>query len=144
MKKLVISGLFALFSFLYSTPALAESILMVVNSANTNAISKTVVKDLYSGRSTSWADGNAVLLIDRPSKNVIANTFTTTIVQTPLPVYKRFWMQKELSGAGVAPKEANSAADVFSIVASNSSALGYIAESESAGAPSTVKLVPVN
>ncbi len=77
MKKLTLVA----FLFLSAmNPALSEPVVVIVNSANTQSLSTSDVKNIYRDRTITWDNGNKIMVYNLPSKEAAAEVFATKVL----------------------------------------------------------------
>lgn len=129
MKKFISAALSAL--ILAAAPAFAE-VVVVVNPANTDAISKDQIASVYLGKSTAFTP------IDQSDGSAIRGEFYKKVADKDVSQAKALWSKLVFTGKASPPKEVGSSADVKKAVAANPKAIGYI---EKSAVDATVKVV---
>ncbi|WP_332848389.1 hypothetical protein [Massilia sp. S19_KUP03_FR1] len=129
MNKLFNAAIGAL--ILAAAPAFAE-VVVVVNPANTDAISKDQVANVYLGKSTAFTP------IDQSDGSAIRGEFYKKVADKDASQTKALWSKLVFTGKAAPPKEVASSADVKKAVAANPKAIGYI---EKSAVDATVKVV---
>jgi ABC-type phosphate transport system substrate-binding protein len=129
MKKFTSAALSAL--ILAAAPAFAE-VVVVVNPANTDAVSKDQIASVYLGKSTAFTP------IDQSDGSAIRGEFYKKVADKDASQAKALWSKLVFTGKASPPKEVGSSADVKKAVAANPKAIGYI---EKSAVDATVKVV---
>lgn len=129
MKKFTSAALSAL--ILAAAPAFAE-VVVVVNPANTDAVSKDQIASVYLGKSTAFTP------IDQADGSAIRGEFYKKVADKDASQAKALWSKLVFTGKAAPPKEVASSADVKKAVAANPKAIGYI---EKSAVDATVKVV---
>lgn len=129
MKKLHSAAIAAL--LLAAAPVFAE-VVVVVNPANTEAVSKDQIANVYLGKSTAFAP------VDQSDGSAIRGEFYKKVADKDASQAKALWSKLVFTGKASPPKEVGSSADVKKAVAANPKAIGYI---EKSAVDATVKVV---
>jgi len=129
MKKSTSAALAAL--ILAAAPAFAE-VVVVVNPANADAVSKEQIASVYLGKSTAFTP------IDQSDGSAIRGEFYKKVADKDASQAKALWSKLVFTGKASPPKEVGSSADVKKAVAANPKAIGYI---EKSAVDATVKVV---
>lgn len=106
--------------------AAQAQISMIVSKATAVKLTKSEIKEIYTGAKLKWPNGNKIQVVDQPDtatgKNfyalVIGKSFTQTRSQ---------WTKLLLSGQANAPLRLPADKAVKKAVAGNPNAIGYIA-----------------
>jgi len=128
MKKMMIAAAAAL---VLSAPAFAD-VVVVVNPANNDAVSKEQVANVFLGKST------ALTPIDQPDGSAIRGEFYKKVADKDAAQAKALWSKLVFTGKATPPKEVSSSADVKKAIAANPKAIGYI---EKSAVDASVKVV---
>ena len=101
---------------------------VVVHAANPiSAIARDELSRLFLKKSTRWARGGPVTLVDQSTTSPIRNAFTKGVHKREVGSIQSYWQRMIFSGRGVPPAEKRSDADVLAFVASTPGAIGYVA-----------------
>jgi ABC-type phosphate transport system substrate-binding protein len=128
MKKMMIAAVAAL---VLSAPAFAD-VVVVVNAANSEAVSKDQIANVFLGKST------ALTPIDQADGSAIRGEFYKKVADKDAAQAKALWSKLVFTGKATPPKEVASSADVKKAIAANPKAIGYI---EKSAVDATVKVV---
>jgi len=128
MKKMMIAAVAAL---VLSAPAFAD-VVVVVNAANSEAVSKDQIVNVFLGKST------ALTPIDQADGSAIRGEFYKKVADKDAAQAKALWSKLVFTGKATPPKEVSSSADVKKAIAANPKAIGYI---EKSAVDATVKVV---
>jgi ABC-type phosphate transport system substrate-binding protein len=128
MKKMIIAAVAAL---VLSAPALAD-VVVVVNAANSDAVSKDQIASVFLGKST------ALTPIDQADGSAIRGEFYKKVADKDASQAKALWSKLVFTGKATPPKEVSSSADVKKAIAANPKAIGYI---EKSAVDASVKVV---
>jgi ABC-type phosphate transport system substrate-binding protein len=128
MKKLISA---VLTTFILGTPAFAE-VVVIVNPANGDAVSKEQIASVYLGKSTAFTP------IDQSDGSAIRGEFYKKVADKDAAQAKALWSKLVFTGKASPPKEVGSSADVKKAVAANPKGMGYI---EKSAVDASVKVV---
>ncbi|WP_215395884.1 phosphate ABC transporter substrate-binding protein [Rheinheimera oceanensis] len=126
-----------LLATLLSGSAVAD-IAVVVNPANTNAVSADDLNRLFLGRASSFADGSKATPLNMAEGKAARDEFDSKVLNRSAAQLKAYWSKLVFTGKGTPPKELADDAAVKAAVAADSSAIGYISSSS---VDSSVKVV---
>ncbi|SMO40140.1 substrate-binding domain-containing protein [Gracilimonas mengyeensis] len=113
--------------------AYAQSFQVIVNEANaTESLSKQEVSDIFLKEKTKWADGTDITPIDLKAQSATRVAFSVEVHGRSVGAIRSHWQQAAFSGAGTAPLERSSDADVIEFVKANPGAVGYISDGTAA------------
>jgi len=120
---------------------LAETIL-IVNAANpVEKISSAEVSNIYLGKVTQWPGGLKVQAVDQKKSSPAGMAFLASIMKMSEANYKKFWVEKMLSGEAEPITIKNTDVEIFEWVKSNTGGIGYI---DAASPHAGVKVLPVD
>ena len=110
-------------------PAAALDGVMVIANKNVAAdsISAAALKDIYTGKTTYWPDGQSVklaVLDDQITDKTDAALAEVSGMDASH--FKTFWQRMVFSGRGQQPKNANNAAALVAYVASTKGAIAIV------------------
>lgn len=126
-----------LLATLLSGSAVAD-IAVVVNPANTNAVSADDLNRLFLGRASSFADGSKATPLNMAEGKPARDEFDSKVLNRSAAQLKAYWSKLVFTGKGTPPKELADDDAVKAAVAADSSAIGYISSSS---VDSSVKVV---
>jgi len=101
-------------------------VAVVVNSANTSAISDTDLSRLFLGKLKKYSAGDKAVPINQKFGTDIRNEFEQKVLKKSSSQVKAYWSKQVFSGKGRPPKEEASDKDILSKVASDKTAIGYV------------------
>ena len=130
MTKFLRAALAAL-TLATTLPAVAE-VVVVVNPANSEAVSKDQVAAVFLGKSTAFTP------IDQADGSAIRGEFYKKVADKDAAQAKALWSKLVFTGKATPPKEVGSSADVKKAIAANPKGIGYI---EKSAVDATVKVV---
>ena len=115
---------------------------VIVNAGNpVAALSREEVSRLFLKKVTTWSNARPVVVVDQKSSTTVRETFTQTVHGRQLGFVTSYWQQMIFSGRATPPAEKASDSEVSAFVASNPSAIGYVAAD--APLPAGVKVLNV-
>jgi hypothetical protein len=112
-------------------------IAVIVHPSNQQAISDTEVKNLFTGRQKSFADGSPAIVLNLVSGNETQTAFNTKVLGRSDAQLKAYWSKVMFTGKGNPPKEVDPA-EMLKLVAENPSTVGVIDSSQVTSAVRTV------
>lgn len=127
MKKLLLSLLFAAGALLFSVGAGAQVVVIANSSVKSADVSKSDLKDVFTGASSSFKDGSHVTPVLLKS-GVAHEDFLSSYVGKNDTAFRASWRSLVFSGQATMPKSLESEAAVVEYVAHNAGAVGYISK----------------
>lgn len=112
-------------------------IAVIVHPSNQQALSDTEVKNLFTGRQKSFADGSPAIVLNLVSGNETQTAFNTKVLGRSDAQLKAYWSKVMFTGKGNPPKEVDPA-EMLKLVAENPSTVGLIDSSQVTSAVRTV------
>lgn len=128
----------ALLASTLSVSSAWADISVVINPANTNAVSADDLNRLFLGRASSFADGSKATPLNMAEGQAARDEFDNKVLSRSSAQLKAYWSKLVFTGKGTPPKELADDAAVKAAVAADSSAIGYIS---SASVDGSVKVV---
>jgi hypothetical protein len=122
-------------------PGVAKAEVVLVGSSNIhfNEISKTKLRDLYTGQSQAVGD-SAVLVIDRDDEFGERSRFISGTLGFTTEEFRTVQRLLECIGISKAPTVARDSQHMVELLANNPNALGYLTRKELQGNPTRSKL----
>jgi len=121
--------LFVLIALLWAgaEPALAQISIVTAKSAklDSNAVSKSALKEIYTGAKLKWADGNKIHVVDQADTET-GKKFYSAVIGKSVNEVRKQWTRLLLSGQASAPLKCPSDKIVKKVIAANPNAIGYI------------------
>jgi ABC-type phosphate transport system substrate-binding protein len=115
---------------------------VIVNTAQTaTAIEKSVLADIFMGKTTRWRDGSRITPIDHSSQSPLRVAFTKEVLGETMAAAMAYWVRQMSTGAARPPAVKDKDEEVIAMVASSPGAIAYVAET--ATLPATVKVLKV-
>ena len=125
-------------------PPRQARLVLVVHAYNTiGRLDKGVLRNMYLGLTTFWANQVRVRPYNRAHDGAAGKPFFRDVLGMTPARYRHSWQKQQLSGQGVEPEVVATAASVVAKVAANAGAIGYILDSESGAADARVRLIPL-
>jgi len=72
--------IFLFTTLLIATPVLADEVVVIVNSANTQQLSQGDIKNIYSDNITAWQSGTRIKLYNTPVNSYVREIFSQEIL----------------------------------------------------------------
>jgi len=118
------------------------SFKVIVNVAQTaGTVEKSVLADIFHGKTTRWRDGSRITPVDRSSQSPLRVAFTKEVRGETMAAAMAYWVRQMTSGGARPPVVKDKDDDVIAFVAATAGAIAYV--SEDAALPSTVKAIKV-
>lgn len=118
--KILKNSICAGFLLVSSLPVLAQSVAVIVNPKNANAMTSEQVANIFLGKS------NELVGVDLPDGNAVRDAFYQKVTGKDGAQLKAYWAKLVFTGKAQPLKEFSSDADVKKFVAANPTAIGYI------------------
>lgn len=115
------------------TQAAYANIAVIVHPSNQQAITDTDVKNLFTGRQKSFADGSPAIVLNLNSGDATQSAFNNKALGRSDAQLKAFWSKVMFTGKGNPPKEVDSA-EMLKLIAENPSIIGVIDASQATSA----------
>ncbi len=103
---------------------------VVVHLKNAADISESDIRAMFLSKTTSFRDGEPVILINKKPEDSVRLQFQKDVIQRSPAQVKAYWSKLVFTGMANYPKEVDSNDDVIQLVSRNQNAIGYI-DSES-------------
>jgi len=120
IKQLMIASCILLISF----TSMAE-VSVIVNTANSNNIDKSLIKKIFLGKSKTFPDGNKIIIYTLKDANADAVDFRQKALKKSNSQYKSYWAKLAFTGKGTPPKEASDS-EMINAIKNNPNAIGFI------------------
>jgi ABC-type phosphate transport system substrate-binding protein len=128
MKKIIIASLFMAVALLFVPRAQAQVIVIANLGVKANEVSKTDLRDVFTGNATTLKDGTRVVPILLKA-GTAQEEFLQAYIGKNDAAYWAGWRSLVFSGQASMPKSLDSYAAVVEFVAHNNGAIGYIGKS---------------
>jgi ABC-type phosphate transport system substrate-binding protein len=128
MKKLLYALLIAASASIFAAQAKAQVIVIANSGVKVTEISKSDLRDVFTGNATSLKDGSRVvpILLKAGTTN---EEFLQVYIGKSDTAYRAGWRSLVFSGQASMPKNLDPEASVVDFVAHNAGAIGYISKS---------------
>jgi len=127
MKRIFALLLFLAATAMFAQSAQAQVIVIANNSVKSTEVSKSDLKDLFTGGSSSLKDGSHVTPVLLKS-GAVHDEFLAAYVGKSDSPFRAGWRSLVFSGQASMPKSLDSEAAVVEYVAHNPGAVGYISK----------------
>lgn len=127
----IVSGFFA--AMIVTRFAVAGPVAVIVNSANTEAISQSDVKNIYQDKITAWANGQKIAVYNLPLEDAAANTFAGKILGSTARDAAAAESNRVVTNTSRNSQQTKRDALVVSIVAKTPNAIGYVPKEQAEG-----------
>lgn len=127
MKKFIIASLFLAAALVCVARSSAQVIVIANNSVKATSISKSDLRDVFTGNATSLPDGSRVVPILLKA-GTTQQEFLQAYIGKSDTAYRAGWRSLVFSGQASMPKSLDSDAAVVAFVTSNPGAIGYISK----------------
>jgi ABC-type phosphate transport system substrate-binding protein len=106
--------------------ALDGVILIANNSVTVDSISAAALKDIYTGKTMYWQDGQSVGLAVLADRMGTTDAALNEVSGMDASQFKTFWQRMVFSGRGHQPNNADDAAALVAFVASTKGAIALV------------------
>ncbi len=137
--KTLLNVLFVLVFFSLSLQAQTYQIV-VHESVAISELDREEVSKIFLKEIKNWDDGSKIIPIDQNARSSTRALFSEDIHGRAVGAIRSHWQQAAFSGAGTAPVERSSDADVIAFVKNNPGAIGYVSGSADV---SSLKIITV-
>jgi ABC-type phosphate transport system substrate-binding protein len=124
MKKILFVFCMILGSLALAAKAQAQIIVIANSNVKVNEVSKSDLKDVFTGASASLGGGNVVPILLKAG--TAHEEFLQAYIGKNDTAYRAGWRSLVFSGQASMPKNLNTDAEVVEFVAHNHGAIGYI------------------
>jgi ABC-type phosphate transport system substrate-binding protein len=128
MKKLLYAFLLVAFASIFVVQAKAQVIVIANPGVKATEVSKSDLKDVFTGNATSLKDGSRVVPILLKA-GTVHEEFLQAYIGKNDSAYRAGWRSLVFSGQASMPKSLDSDAAVVEFVAHSNGAIGYISKS---------------
>jgi ABC-type phosphate transport system substrate-binding protein len=125
MKKLLLVVLLAVTASIFAIHARAQVIVIANAGVKADEISKSDLRDVFTGNATSLKDGDRVVPILLKA-GTAHEEFLQVFIGKSDTAYRAGWRSLVFSGQASMPKSLDGDAAIVEFVAHNSGAIGYI------------------
>jgi len=131
VKWVVVLGLFVS-SLLTINQANAE-VAIVVHPSNGSNFNKSIIKKIFLGKSKSFSNGRAAILLSASPKEPVTEEFNKKVIGKSSNQVNAYWSKMIFTGKGTPPQEMASTDEIISAISANPDAIGYIDASAATG-----------
>ncbi len=135
--KWIVVFVFSTFGFLTINQAVA-GVAIVVHPSNNSSFDKSTIKKIFLGKTKSFSNGRAAILISASSKDPVTDEFNKSVIGKSSNQVNAYWSKMIFTGKGTPPQEMASNGEIISAVSANPDAIAYI---DAAAATDAVKVV---
>jgi len=107
----------------------AESVVVIVNDANAQALSKSEIKGIYSDNVIQWSDGTNIKSYDLPVKDGSREIFSQTVMGTSARDVAKTWANRKITNTAKNPPKTKKEKLVVLSVKKKKNAIGYVSQS---------------
>jgi ABC-type phosphate transport system substrate-binding protein len=104
----------------------AAEVIVIVNSANNDAIDDKLIKKIYLGKAKSFPSGNKVKVYSLNSSEADTEYFRSKALKKSNSQFKSYWSKLAFTGKGKPAKELNGAAELIDAIKKDPNAIGFI------------------
>ena len=122
-KIILIIGLLSTGTLRAGAPA--GAVVIVNESSRSALVSSAALKDIYTGRTAYWGDGQKIVLMVLAGQTDAALKEVTGMDPSQ---FKTFWQRLVFSGRGQQPKKLEDAAALVALVAATKGAIALVPE----------------
>jgi ABC-type phosphate transport system substrate-binding protein len=128
---------FSVGSLLITNQAVAD-VAIVVHPSNTSDFNKSTIKKLFLGKSKSFSNGRAALLLSSNATAPITKEFNKKVIGKSNSQVNAYWSKMIFTGKGTPPQQLTSSTEIVSAISVNPDAIGYM---DASAVTSAVKVV---
>jgi len=99
---------------------------VVVSNLNNNELSRTLIRKLFLGKRSGFADGSPAIAMAQDEHSEIAQHFNFMVLNRSPQQYKAYWARMTFTGKAYPPEQAYSDAEVIELIKGNPSIISYI------------------
>ncbi|GLX78982.1 hypothetical protein tinsulaeT_23220 [Thalassotalea insulae] len=136
VKRIVVLGL-SIISLIVINQAFAE-VAIVVHPSNSSSFDKATIKKIFLGKSKSFSNGRAAILLSATPKDPITEEFNKKVIGKSSNQVNAYWSKMIFTGKGTPPQEMASTSEIIAAISANPDAIGYM---DASAATSAVKVV---
>jgi len=131
--ELILRVLFVLSVLLSAQMALAENVVVIVHEDNSQSLSNSDIKAIYSDNIVQWSDGSSIKSFDLPLENSVREKFTQEVMGMSARETARLWANRKITNSAKNPPKIKKERLVVLSVRRYKNAIGYVSESAIAG-----------
>ena len=139
-KKTLLAAIL-LFGF-FSSPALAEEIVIITHKANQEAMTLEGIRNYFKGSKAQFNDGVPVLIMDHSEGMPARKTFLEKVVGMSADAWNQHWLELKSKSGKAKPKQTKSAKFIIRLVSRKKGAIAYVERAKlKAGSLGSVRVV---
>ena len=127
-----------------AAPVLAEDVVVIVNAANAQSLSKADIKAIYSDNIIAWSNGQAIVSFDLPVKNEAREGFSRAVLGLSASDAAREWANRKITNTAKNPPRTKPENLVVLSVSKDPNAIGYVPASAAQGKSGIKVLMTLN
>jgi ABC-type phosphate transport system substrate-binding protein len=127
MKKILLMFLFVATALFFSSRTQAQAVIIANPSVKASDVSKSDLRDVFTGASSSLKDGSRVTPV-LLKQGAVHDEFLSAYVGKNDAAFRASWRSLVFSGQATMPKSLDSEAAVVEYIAHNPGAIGYISK----------------
>jgi ABC-type phosphate transport system substrate-binding protein len=108
---------------------MADVVAVVSSNSAITTLSKNQISDIFLGRSARFPDGRPAVPLDQAEGTALRDEFYANFTGKTAAQMKAYWSKILFTGRGQPPKAVSDNGQVKQWLATNPSAIGYIARS---------------
>lgn len=117
----------------FSTTFASDPVVVIVNSANNQAITKDDLRNMYEDRVTTWQSGQKVSLFNLPVSSPVRGIFSNSVLGASAQAAAAQEENRKITNALRNPSKTKRERLVVSIVSRKPNAIGYVAKKSTIG-----------
>ncbi|WP_333608026.1 phosphate ABC transporter substrate-binding protein [Arsukibacterium sp.] len=106
--------------------SLQANVVIISHPDNTNQLTKDDIQRIYTGKSSSFANGDSVIPLNLSDADATRASFDEKALGRSSSQVKAYWSKLVFTGKGTPPKEVSSEQEMLKLVSSNPNILGYV------------------
>ena len=127
--KIYKSVFLILFSLCLTPSVFAENVVVIVNAANSQSLSVSDIKGIYSDNIIQWKDGTGIKVYDLPVKQEAREMFSQQLLGTSARATAKEWANRKITNTAKNPPKTKKERLVVAFVGKKKNAIGYVNES---------------
>lgn len=116
-----------------TTAAAREKVVVIVNAANSQAVTATDLKNMYNDIVIHWANHQPIDLYDIPAAAGARKVFSEKILGMSPDEAAREWANRKITNTAKNPPKTSKEESIPKLVATDPNAIGYVSASVAEG-----------
>lgn len=108
-------------------------VAIVVHPSNDSTFDKSSIKKIFLGKSKSFSNGRAAILLSSKADDPITDEFNKKVIGKSSNQVNAYWSKMIFTGKGTPPQEMASTSEIITAISSNPDAIGYMDASAATG-----------